>query len=72
LDVTVELEAEREIGKGRYRGPLHGIPYGLKDLCDIKDIRTTWGRRAASLGFPRLAGQAARGGGRGGVRGAAR
>jgi Asp-tRNA(Asn)/Glu-tRNA(Gln) amidotransferase A subunit family amidase len=36
-------QAEQEIGKGRYRGPLHGIPYGLKDLFDTKDIRTTWG-----------------------------
>jgi Asp-tRNA(Asn)/Glu-tRNA(Gln) amidotransferase A subunit family amidase len=36
-------EAEREILAGRYRGPLHGLPYGLKDLIDTAGIRTTWG-----------------------------
>ncbi len=36
-------EAEAEVRKGRWRGPLHGIPYGLKDLLDTKDVRTTWG-----------------------------
>jgi aspartyl-tRNA(Asn)/glutamyl-tRNA(Gln) amidotransferase subunit A len=35
--------AEREIGKGRHRGPLHGIPYGAKDLLATAGIRTTWG-----------------------------
>lgn len=35
--------ADREIRAGRYRGPLHGIPYGLKDLFDTKGIPTTWG-----------------------------
>jgi Asp-tRNA(Asn)/Glu-tRNA(Gln) amidotransferase A subunit family amidase len=35
--------ADREIRAGRYRGPLHGIPYGLKDLFDTKGIATTWG-----------------------------
>ena len=35
--------ADRMIADGRYLGPLHGIPYGLKDLFDTKDIRTTWG-----------------------------
>ena len=38
-------EAEREIASGRYRGPLHGIPWGAKDLLDTQDIRTTWGIR---------------------------
>jgi len=37
--------AEAEIRKGRYRGPLHGIPYGAKDLLDTKGIRTTWGAK---------------------------
>ncbi len=47
--VTAELAreqaraAEREIGKGRYRGPLHGIPYGAKDLLATAGIKTTWG-----------------------------
>jgi aspartyl-tRNA(Asn)/glutamyl-tRNA(Gln) amidotransferase subunit A len=36
-------EAEREITRGRYRGPLHGIPYGAKDLIATSNARTTWG-----------------------------
>jgi Asp-tRNA(Asn)/Glu-tRNA(Gln) amidotransferase A subunit family amidase len=35
--------ADREIAAGRYRGPLHGIPYGAKDLLATKGIKTTWG-----------------------------
>jgi Asp-tRNA(Asn)/Glu-tRNA(Gln) amidotransferase A subunit family amidase len=35
--------ADREIAAGKYRGPLHGIPYGVKDLLDTRGIRTTWG-----------------------------
>jgi amidase len=35
--------AEREIGAGRYRGPLHGVPIGIKDLCYTKGIRTMGG-----------------------------
>jgi Asp-tRNA(Asn)/Glu-tRNA(Gln) amidotransferase A subunit family amidase len=35
--------ADREIKAGKYRGPLHGIPFGVKDLFDTKGIRTTWG-----------------------------
>src|ERR687896_2036251 len=35
--------AEREIRRGRYRGALHGIPYGAKDLLATKNARTTWG-----------------------------
>src|SRR6059036_3776193 len=35
--------AEREIHNGRYRGPLHGIPYGAKDLLATAGIKTTWG-----------------------------
>jgi Asp-tRNA(Asn)/Glu-tRNA(Gln) amidotransferase A subunit family amidase len=35
--------ADREIAAGKYRGPLHGIPYGVKDLLDTAGIRTTWG-----------------------------
>ena len=35
--------ADAEIAAGRYRGPLHGIPYGVKDLLDTKGIATTYG-----------------------------
>src|SRR5262249_35133889 len=35
--------ADVEITSGKYRGPLHGIPYGVKDLLDTKDILTTYG-----------------------------
>lgn len=36
-------QADAEIGAGKYRGPLHGIPYGIKDLLAVKGTRTTWG-----------------------------
>jgi Asp-tRNA(Asn)/Glu-tRNA(Gln) amidotransferase A subunit family amidase len=36
-------EVDREIAAGRYRGPLHGIPWGAKDLLAVKDYPTTWG-----------------------------
>lgn len=35
--------ADAEIARGRYRGPLHGIPFGVKDLLDTAGIATTWG-----------------------------
>src|ERR1041385_6735384 len=35
--------ADVEIAAGKYRGPLHGIPYGVKDLLDTKGIPTTYG-----------------------------
>ena len=35
--------ADAEIAAGKYRGPLHGIPFGVKDLLDTAGIRTTWG-----------------------------
>ena len=34
-------EADREIGAGRYRGPLHGVPISLKDLLDLEGVATT-------------------------------
>jgi Asp-tRNA(Asn)/Glu-tRNA(Gln) amidotransferase A subunit family amidase len=49
ITVTPELariqahNADQDFAKGRDRGPLHGIPYGLKDLFDTKGIPTTWG-----------------------------
>lgn len=36
-------QADAEIAAGKYRGPLHGIPYGLKDLFAVKGTKTTWG-----------------------------
>jgi len=36
-------QADKEIASGKYRGPLHGIPYGLKDLFAVKGTKTTWG-----------------------------
>ena len=36
-------QADAEIAAGKYRGPLHGVPYGVKDLLDTKGIATTYG-----------------------------
>jgi hypothetical protein len=35
--------ADAEIAAGKYRGPLHGVPYGIKDLFAVKGVPTTWG-----------------------------
>lgn len=35
--------ADAEIKEGNFRSPLHGIPYGLKDLIAVPDYPTTWG-----------------------------
>ena len=35
--------ADAEIASGKYRGPLHGIPYGIKDLFTVAGTHTTWG-----------------------------
>jgi Asp-tRNA(Asn)/Glu-tRNA(Gln) amidotransferase A subunit family amidase len=51
VTVTTDLalkqahQAEKEINGGLYRGPLHGIPYGAKDLFAVKGYATTWGAR---------------------------
>ncbi len=36
-------QADREIAAGKYRGPLHGLPWGAKDLLAVKGYPTTWG-----------------------------
>jgi Asp-tRNA(Asn)/Glu-tRNA(Gln) amidotransferase A subunit family amidase len=36
-------EADADLGKGKYRGPLHGLPWGAKDLLAVKGYPTTWG-----------------------------
>ena len=43
LALKQAAQADAEIGAGRYRGPLHGIPYGVKDLLDTAGIATTYG-----------------------------
>ena len=35
--------ADQEIAAGRYKGPLHGIPWGAKDIIAVKGYKTTWG-----------------------------
>ena len=43
LALTQAKQADKEIAAGHYRGPLHGIPWGTKDLLDTAGIRTTYG-----------------------------
>ncbi|MSU59254.1 MAG: amidase [Pedosphaera sp.] len=43
LALAQARRADKEIAAGKYRGPLHGIPYGAKDLFAVKGIPTTWG-----------------------------
>jgi Asp-tRNA(Asn)/Glu-tRNA(Gln) amidotransferase A subunit family amidase len=39
-------QADADIRAGRYRGPLHGVPYGIKDLFAVRGTKTTWGSKA--------------------------
>lgn len=39
--LTQAITAEKEIASGKYRGPLHGIPIGLKDVIETEGITTT-------------------------------
>lgn len=43
LALAQAAQADREIRSGKYKGPLHGIPWGAKDLFATKGITTTWG-----------------------------
>lgn len=38
-------KADAELAAGKYRGILHGIPYGIKDLFTVKNTKTTWGAK---------------------------
>ena len=44
--------AEAEISRGDWRGPMHGVPIGLKDLCGTRGVRTTWGTRVLAGNVP--------------------
>jgi len=41
--ISQAMRADRELASGKYRGPLHGIPYGAKDLLAARGAPTTWG-----------------------------
>ncbi|MGA3186136.1 MAG: amidase [Bryobacteraceae bacterium] len=43
LALEQAARADKEIAAGKYRGALHGIPFGAKDLFNTKGIKTTWG-----------------------------
>ena len=43
LGLAQAERADREIATGNYKGPLHGIPWGAKDLLATKDYKTSWG-----------------------------
>ena len=43
LALKQAADADREIKAGKYRGPLHGLPWGAKDLFATKGIVTSWG-----------------------------
>ncbi len=43
LALRQAAEADKELAAGKYRGPLHGIPWGAKDLLATKGYKTTWG-----------------------------
>jgi Asp-tRNA(Asn)/Glu-tRNA(Gln) amidotransferase A subunit family amidase len=43
--IAEAARADEEIRSGRFRGPLHGVPYGLKDIFSTRGVPTTWGAR---------------------------
>ena len=45
LALEQALRADQELAAGVYRGPLHGIPWGAKDLLAVQNYRTTWGAK---------------------------
>src|SRR5439155_21470872 len=44
--MTQARKADAEIAAGKYKGPLHGIPWGAKDIISVKGYKTTWGSPA--------------------------
>ncbi len=46
LALAQARQADAEIAAGRHRGPLHGIPWGAKDIIAVKGYKTTWGSGA--------------------------
>jgi Asp-tRNA(Asn)/Glu-tRNA(Gln) amidotransferase A subunit family amidase len=58
ITITRELaleqarRADRETARGHYRGPLHGVPWGAKDLVDTAGIATTWGAEPFRVRVP--------------------
>ena len=46
LGIAEAKRADAEIAAGRYEGPLHGIPWGAKDIISVKGFKTTWGSAA--------------------------
>src|SRR5262249_43909002 len=45
LALSQAAQADRDLKAGRYRGPLHGVPWGAKDLFATRGIKTTWGAK---------------------------
>ena len=45
LAIQQAADADRELSEGNWRGPLHGVPYGAKDLLAVKGYPTTWGAK---------------------------
>src|SRR5262245_40921120 len=46
LAMAQAKQADAEIGANKYKGPLHGIPWGAKDIISVKGYKTTWGSGA--------------------------
>jgi Asp-tRNA(Asn)/Glu-tRNA(Gln) amidotransferase A subunit family amidase len=54
LALAQAAQADRDLMAGRYRGRLHGIPWGAKDLFATKGIRTTWGAKPYEHQVPEI------------------
>ena len=52
LAVWCARQAEEEIGKGHYRGPLHGVPFALKDIYNTEGTVTTGGSKVGIANIP--------------------